>query len=657
MKEKVTAEDLYRLKSVSQVRFAAGKAFFAENYINQEENDYEAKLVSLDQEQNYRIWAHGGLNSQPRILNGSLYYLHQEPNQKQQLQRIPLDGGIAAAVTFADDALAVEQLLSSGNGQVLYFKTKTTHEQPKFKTAKFPQVRHVTKLNGRADGYGWLENDAEYSLRKLNPTTQEITTLFTTKDNFTLAAVNYDGTNIVYLQGTQPDLDTDIDYTKAAYLYNLTTQTKQQITEKLPQGIFSAAAFSPDDHTLALVGNDNSHIGQTVNDLYLYSLATCTLTNLTKQLDEVDVGYGGELTGDFTQNLCSNSVLWLNNDCYVFTALHHGHSQLYLGNATDVKLIRNEREQITDFCIAQQQKLLLTVSCQAKPSELLVFDLETKTTDLLNNPNYEYEKTHDYAHAQHFSYLSQDKQQKLDGWYLPAVGKSAQTPVLLYVHGGPHGAYGETFFHEFQVLASWGYGVVYVNPRGSTTYGQKFCDHVDGHYGEDDFADVIAGLDYALAHFPELDSNHQYIAGGSYGGFMTTWAVGHTKRFKAAVAQRCVSDWLSMNGTSDIGYWFDRQELQADLFANPQARQRYWQMSPLAYAQNVTTPIRLLHGEWDMRCPISQSEEFFTAVKLAGGETDMIRFPQSFHGISRDGLPSLRIQRLSAIKEWFDQHQ
>ncbi|WEV37882.1 S9 family peptidase [Lactobacillus sp. ESL0677] len=658
MTKNIAPEDLYQLRSVSQVRFYDNKIFFTENFIKKDSNSYLANLVSLDQDKNYRVWSREGLNSSPRVLGDFLYYLHQEDGEKPQLYRMPIDGGSAQPFLLTDGKdTSVQELVVSNDAQALYVKSKKTQEKPKFKTEKFPEVRHVTKLNGRLDGYGWFENDAEFSLIKIDKLMQEATVLFTTKDDFELAAVAKAGTNIAYIRGRQPELDTDIDYTKAVYLYNEKTGKTQLITTNVAQGSFSAAAFSPDGKTLALVGNDNSYPGQTINDLWLYSLETKQLTNLTQQLLDIDVGYEAALTADFTQNLCSNSVVWLDNKQYVFTALHHGHSQLYLGNRDTVQLIRDEAEDITDFCAASPQKLLLTVSKQALPSELLLFDLKTKTTSQLYNPNHDFERTHSYLKAQKFTYLSKDKTQELEGWYLPAANKPKQSPVLLYVHGGPHAAYGEAFFHEFQVLASWGYGIVYVNPRGSTTYGQKFCNDVDGHYGENDFSDVLAGLDYALEHFPELDKNHQYIAGGSYGGFMTTWAVGHTKRFKAAVAQRCVSDWISMNGTSDIGYWFDRQELQANLFSDNEALKKYWRMSPLAYAQNVTTPIRLLHGEWDMRCPISQSEEFFTAVKLAGAETDMIRYPQSFHGVSRNGLPSLRIHRMHDIKEWFDKHQ
>ncbi len=138
---------------------------------------------------------------------------------------------------------------------------------------------------------------------------------------------------------------------------------------------------------------------------------------------------------------------------------------------------------------------------------------------------------------------------------------------------------------------------------------------------------------------------------------MSTWAIGHTNRFKAAIAQRPVIDWQSLYGISDIGFWFCRTELKADLFKDPNGKEIYWKKSPLAYASKVQTPIRLLHGEWDMRCPISQSEEYFTAIKQTGTKADFIRYPQSFHGVSRNGLPNIRIQRIQDVYNWFDKYK
>ncbi|WCJ47585.1 S9 family peptidase [Levilactobacillus brevis] len=326
-----------------------------------------------------------------------------------------------------------------------------------------------------------------------------------------------------------------------------------------------------------------------------------------------------------------------------------------MGNATDgIDRIDNTARQIVDFDVVDAHTAVLAVSYQDQPSVLVTRDLTQQTERVLYNPNAAYEETHTFAHPQRFDFESADGQ-ALEGWYLPAQTTAPKQPVLLYVHGGPHGNYGETFFHEFQVHASRGFGVVFFNPRGSTSYGQDFESDVNGHYGEHDFSDVMTGLDVALQKFPQLDADRQYIAGGSYGGFMTTWAIGHTKRFAAAIAQRPVTNWISLFGTSDIGFYFNPEELGTDLFAEGGVAS-YWRQSPLAYAQQVTTPIRLLHGEWDMRCPISQSEEYFTAVKRHGVDADMIRYPQSFHGVSRNGLPNLRLQRLDDMTEWFTAH-
>lgn len=183
-----------------------------------------------------------------------------------------------------------------------------------------------------------------------------------------------------------------------------------------------------------------------------------------------------------------------------------------------------------------------------------------------------------------------------------AIQSAKSNPIVLYVHGGPHFAYGENFFFEMQVHAANGYGVLLLNPRGSKTYGQKFCQENVNHYGEKDYTDLMEGMDYVLANHAEFDKDRQYCAGGSYGGFMTTWVVGHTNRFAAAVAQRPVTDWISFSGTSDIGFMFTPQEMGTDRYDV----QTLWKFSPLAYAKNVTTPTLIMQGEWDTRTQLDK---------------------------------------------------
>ena len=235
---------------------------------------------------------------------------------------------------------------------------------------------------------------------------------------------------------------------------------------------------------------------------------------------------------------------------------------------------------------------------------------------------------------------------ELDVWVMRPAGFVAgrRYPTLLNIHGGPHAQYGHNFFDEFQVYAGAGYAVVYTNPRGSQGYGESFAQAVVGDWGGGDYADVMAALDEALARHPFIDPERLGVLGGSYGGFLTSWTVGHTKRFKAACSERAVNCQYTMFGTSDIGHSFNVVELGGPLPWEVMAR--YIERSPLTYAKDITTPLLILHSEDDLRCPIEQAEQLFVALKKLGREVRFVRFPRENHEMSRSGKPRHRLERL-----------
>jgi dipeptidyl aminopeptidase/acylaminoacyl peptidase len=238
--------------------------------------------------------------------------------------------------------------------------------------------------------------------------------------------------------------------------------------------------------------------------------------------------------------------------------------------------------------------------------------------------------------------------QPVEGWFLPGRGRGKR-PLILEIHGGPHSLYGNAFFHEFQVLAAQGYHVLYTNPRGSKGYGEKFCSDITGGWGILDYQDLTAAVDLIVQR-PDVDATRLGVAGGSYGGYMTNWIVGHTDRFKAAVTMRCLSNFVSFYGTSDIGPWFGERELDGTLHDNVE---RYWERSPLAYVKNVTTPILILHSEQDLRCPKEQAEQWFVSLRRLGKTAEFVLFPEESHDLSRAGRPDRRLLRLERITEWF----
>ena len=242
----------------------------------------------------------------------------------------------------------------------------------------------------------------------------------------------------------------------------------------------------------------------------------------------------------------------------------------------------------------------------------------------------------------------------IDGWVLKPVGfaKDKRYPAILDIHGGPKTVYGEVFFHEMQYWANEGYFVFFCNPRGSDGRDNSFAD-IRGKYGTIDYDDLMKFTDTVLEKYKNIDENKLGVTGGSYGGFMTNWIIGHTDRFKAAASQRSISNWISMFGTSDIGYYFAEDQNGATPWSS---QEKLWEHSPLKYANKVKTPTLFIHSEEDYRCWLVEGIQMFTALKYNGVEARMCMFRGENHELSRSGKPKHRIRRLREITEWFNMH-
>lgn len=230
------------------------------------------------------------------------------------------------------------------------------------------------------------------------------------------------------------------------------------------------------------------------------------------------------------------------------------------------------------------------------------------------------------------------------GWLVRPAGEGPH-PVLLMIHGGPFAQYGWRVFDEAQVYAGAGYAVVYGNPRGSSGYGSAHGRFIRGDVGEKSAADLLALLDHALQS-ADLDSDRVGVLGGSHGGFMTSWLVGHTDRFAAAISERAVNAIDSFTGASDIGWYF-----ADELYGSDPDRQR--EQSPLTYADKIDTPLLIIHSEHDWRCPIEQAQRLFVALRRRGAPTELLVFPAEGHELSRSGQPKHRVARFEAILDWW----
>jgi dipeptidyl aminopeptidase/acylaminoacyl peptidase len=233
------------------------------------------------------------------------------------------------------------------------------------------------------------------------------------------------------------------------------------------------------------------------------------------------------------------------------------------------------------------------------------------------------------------------------GWVLKPAG-TGPFPTVLMVHGGPFAHYGWTLFDEAQVYVGAGYAVVMGNPRGSAGYGESHGRAIVGDFGNLDSMDVLALLDAALRD-PDLDGDRVGVMGGSYGGFMTSWLVGHTDRFRAAISERACNAFDSFEGSSDIGWAFVRHWNGTD-------PERVAAQSPLSYVDRIRTPMLLIHSEQDWRCPIEQAQRLFVALKQRKVEVELLLFPGEGHELTRSGLPSHRVARFEAVLDWWRRH-
>jgi dipeptidyl aminopeptidase/acylaminoacyl peptidase len=243
---------------------------------------------------------------------------------------------------------------------------------------------------------------------------------------------------------------------------------------------------------------------------------------------------------------------------------------------------------------------------------------------------------------------------KLDGWYMrPAdFRESRKYPAILHIHGGPKAAFGDIYHHEMQCWAAQGYAVIYCNPRGGDGRGNDFSD-IRGKYGDADFHDLMTFTDWCAANLDFIDTSRMGVTGGSYGGYMVNWIITRTDRFKAAVSQRGISNWVSKFGSSDIGYYYVEDQHEGTPWKN---HEKPWSDSPLKYADRARTPTLFIHSEEDFRCELGQGLQMFTALKVLGVESRMCLFKGENHELSRSGKPRGRLARLREITAWFDAH-
>lgn len=654
-KTKITAHDLFDITSVTAPAISpdGSRVAYITTTIDDEKNTYHSKLwmAQIDGEQPAVAWT----GEEERLSNvqwspsGKHISFLSTRKEKNQLFVISIQGGEAQKLTSLPYGV---QSYEWDPSEAKVWFTASFHEengweeQKKEEKKEFPKPYVAGKMKYIQDGNGLVQQDRYSQIGFITVETKEVTKWSDTTFSQHLHTISPDGNKLIISEHPKED---DEVFENNLFLVDTELKERHQITHQ--KGSYYGAKFSPDGQYIGFIGSERIYENATHADLYVYAMEQQAIQNLT---EAVDAPVGDYVVADIQQGASAPSLVWTEENHLYFQLSTHGDVRIYMTTLEgEMYPVTQEGEHVYGYDVTKDGKnVVVAVSTPVSPGEIYTQSIATgeRVTLSAHNEHFVVSKT---IYSPESIVFEGPNGWQVHGWIIrPDEANNGSVPLITNIHGGPHAFYANTFFHEMQLLASKGYGVLYINPRGSHSYSQEFVDAVRGDYGGNDYLDIMAAVDYALETYDWIDKDRLGVTGGSYGGFMTNWIVGHTDRFKAAVTQRSISNWISFYGVSDIGYYFTEWQIQGDM-TNVD---KLWNHSPLKYASEINTPLLILHGENDLRCPIEQAQQLYITLKRMGKETEFVRFPQADHNLSRTGLPNLRIERLDQITDWFEKY-
>lgn len=405
----------------------------------------------------------------------------------------------------------------------------------------------------------------------------------------------------------------------------------------------SISSIMPLNSGLYLLATDGKVLGMNQNPR-LYQLTSNQLIEVTSEIH-----YGNSVGSDV--RLGASQQLLVDEDSFLMITTHDGYTRVEEFSPQVGLKVRFEDQKASIDGIALLNSKLYGIG-QFNMNLQELYQLE-EYTSIVTKHNTTID-TKFVSTPQKITFESNGCE--ISGWVLlpKDFDELDKVPAILDIHGGPKTVYGPVYYHEMQVWVNQGYVVMYCNPHGSDGKGDEFSD-IRGKYGTIDYEDIMSFVDRVLDKYPTIDKEHLGVTGGSYGGFMTNWIIGHTNRFKAAATQRSISNWTSFYGVSDIGYYFAADQNDADIFSD-KGQAKLWYHSPLKYAKNFKTPTLVIHSTDDYRCPIDQGYQLFTALKDRKIDAKMVIFKKENHDLSRSGRPQGRIKRLTEITDWMNKY-
>jgi dipeptidyl aminopeptidase/acylaminoacyl peptidase len=563
-----------------------------------------------------------------------------------QLFVAPADGGEAAQLTAIDGGVLAAEW--SPNGSAIAFLARVVGdpdgvvEDPRppespDQARRPPVARVVRRLNYKHDGLGYVDGRHAhlFVVAAQGGEPRQLTDGPWSVGGFTWAP---DGAALAIVGDAEPDAD----LRRTSRLYRVDMDGgRRSLADGLEMG---APAWSPRGDLIALVAPLDSQGGR-MDRAWVVPAAGGEPRCLTAGLDR---SVCGSVITDMRAGHGERLRWSANGDRLYFQATGPGVAEVLSVDLDGVVAVEVPavRRAVYDFD-AVGGRIAACVGDPSTPGEVLLVEEGAERTLTDSNP---WLRDRFLAEPERHVFTAADGLE-IEGWLLrpPGFDPGRRHPLVMEIHGGPHSQYGWVFFHELQVLAGQGLLVFVTNPRGSDGYGEPFRRACVRDWGGRDYEDLMTALDQLIARTGFVDEARMGVGGGSYGGFMTNWVVGHTDRFAAAVTMRSISNLVSEFAQHDIVLW---GEIEMGPLPWPDPDE-LWRRSPIRYVRHIDTPLLILHGEMDLRCAVSQAEELFGAMRLLGKEVEFVRFPGESHDLSRGGRPDRRIERLRRISSWF----
>ena len=629
----LTAKDLLNLTNAGGLKTQGNNSIFQTADPNFDDLDkYQWSLVKQN-----------GKDGLSTILTTDTYpafVFDQEPNvyfttvndkQKTQLFKLNTDTRDLTLVhEFEKRSLAVQeviqekQLLLSGTT----FLTETDGALPWHEVTEVP---YWTNAEGNVNGKRrqlFIFDLKSKELHSLVPKDFEVSNFWYQDGHLFLSGAQY--------QNHQP-------FQKGLYEYDFTEKKLQELLKPETWSI-SAVALLNDE--LYLAATDNKKYGIEENPNFYHLLKD---THEMQLVQEWDHNLSNIVIHDM--EVVPGKTTFVHDNKLYFVATIATHNEIYTFDGEKTELVGKWDGSITSLAF-QGDHLQFIANSPQSPQQLYQFEKDGQVKQLSHFN--EFLKDRYLAEPKQIDYKDHNDDWRY-GWVLYPLNyqEGNKYPAILEVHGGPRATYGDGFFHEMQMLASAGYFVFFTNIIGSEGWGDEYGD-VRGKYGTVDYDDLMLFTDEVLKQVPEINEEKLGLAGGSYGGFMTNWVIGHTHRFSAAVSMRSIASWTAMY-ISDIGPEFVNDQMATDDLHSDDI-DKLWFHSPLRYVNNVTTPTLFLHSDHDFRCPIPDAYQMFQALKLRNVPTKLVVFQGSNHDLSRKGAPNRRIKRLEETLNWFDKY-